>query len=193
MKRLFIAINLPEKVKDELEENIKEISGLFPEESRRGVASWVEREKLHLTLLFIGGVRDENIPAVCEAARAVAEKHGPFDIQLKRICYGPPRKIPPRLIWLELVKNEHLTVIANELKERMSEAGLLTKFEDRPFSAHITLARIKAWQWRKIEPDEQPDIERDISLNFEAKSIEVMESVLKRSGAEYAILERISL
>jgi len=188
MKRLFIAINLPENVKDELEENIKEISALFGEGVGREVASWVKRSNFHITLLFIGDTRDEDIPAILELVKEIAQKYNPVDVRLEKICYGPDRKIPPRLIWLELAENKQLTAMANELKESAGEKGLLRKFEDRPFSAHITLARIKEWQWRKIEPEERPDIARDISLSFEVNSIEVMESVLKRSGAEYTIL-----
>ncbi|MEK7482455.1 MAG: RNA 2',3'-cyclic phosphodiesterase [Patescibacteria group bacterium] len=193
MKRLFMAINLPENIKNELAENINEISDLFPEGMGREVATWVRKDNLHITLLFIGDTRDEDIPAVLELVNEVAKKHSPFEIQLERICYGPDKKIPPRLIWLELAENKQLSAMTNELKERAGERGLLRKFEDRPFSPHITLARIKEWQWRKIEPEERPDIDRDISLSFKVESIDLMESVLKRGGAEYTVLKSESL
>jgi 2'-5' RNA ligase len=44
-----------------------------------------------------------------------------------------------------------------------------------------------------MEPEEKPKIDEDISLNFQVKSIEVMESQLKRGGAEYTILESFEL
>ena len=83
--------------------------------------------------------------------------------------------------------------MAEKLKKEMVEADILKKIEKREFSPHITLARIKTWQWREIEPEERPEIEREIDLNFEVNSIEVMESAIKRTGAEYNILESIKL
>ena len=65
--------------------------------------------------------------------------------------------------------------------------------EARAFSPHITLGRIKTWEWKNIEPEERPEVKEDIDLNFQVDSIEVMESQLKKSGAEYAILESFQL
>ena len=61
------------------------------------------------------------------------------------------------------------------------------------FSPHITLGRIKTWQLRQIDPEERPEINEDIDLTFEVKSIEIMESRLKRGGVEYTILESVPL
>lgn len=65
--------------------------------------------------------------------------------------------------------------------------------ENRAFSPHITLSRIRTWQWRQMEPEERPEVNKDISLSFEVNSIEVMESQLKRGGSEYTILESAQL
>ena len=69
----------------------------------------------------------------------------------------------------------------------------LEKPETRPYIPHITLGRIKQWEFRQIEPEERPKIEEEISLSFEVNSIEVMESDLKRGGAEYTVLESAPL
>lgn len=187
MRRVFIAINLPEAAKKELHNLEKETQGLFPEEVR-GVVKWIKKDNLHITLLFIGSVRDEEIPEICQIVKEIVQTQKPFSLKFKRVCYGPPDKIPPRLIWLELEKNIEAAEIAEKLKQTMSEKGILRRFENRQFSPHITLGRIKAWQWKRIEPEERPEIEKEISLNFEVSSIEVMESALKRTGAEYTIL-----
>ncbi len=52
---------------------------------------------------------------------------------------------------------------------------------------------MKTWQWKQIEPEERPDVAEEINLNFEVDSIEVMESVLKRGGPEYTVLESYPL
>lgn len=65
--------------------------------------------------------------------------------------------------------------------------------EKRAFNPHITLARLNAFEWRAIEPEERPEINENIELPFTVESIELMESVLKRTGPVYTILESFSL
>ncbi len=169
MKRIFIAINLPEKIKDELVNVSKEIQNLFPEEV--GLIRWTAKDNLHITLSFIGDTKEEEIPKICENIKNISQKQKPFSIKIEKICYGPPNTIPPRMIWAEITKG----------------VKLLSS------TPHITLGRIKTWQWKQIEPEERPNIERELNLKFEAKSIDIMESILKRTGAEYRVLESIPL
>lgn len=191
--RIFIAINLPEKIKNGLENLGKETAELFPEETSRGLIRWVKKDNLHITLLFLGYLKEENIPQICQIVNQIAKTQNPFSLEFKKILYGPPNKIPPRLIWVELEKSRELTEIVKKLRQKVEEIGVLEKMEKREFSPHITLGRIRTWQWKRIEPEERPDIEKDISLNFEVHSIELMESQLKRTGAEYTILETCNL
>jgi len=60
-------------------------------------------------------------------------------------------------------------------------------------SPHITLGRIKTWQFRQIEPEERSEINEDIDLDFEVNSIEIMESQLKKTGPDFTILESCPL
>lgn len=197
MKRIFIAVNLPEGIKTELGNLQKEIAGLFPEdyseEKSRGVIKWVLPKNLHITLLFIGYVREERLSDVCRIVEGIAKEQKPFSLRINKVCYGPPRVMPPRLIWVDLEKNRDTAEISERLADKMLEAGILREKETRPFSPHITLGRINGWQWKQIEPEERPEIDREISLQFEVKSIEVMESILKRTGAEYVILKSMKI
>jgi len=203
MHRIFIAINLPERVKAELENLEKELDNLFPSEvsgpARQslgeggGMIRWVKKDNLHLTLLFIGSVSDEEIPKICEIVRNVAQNQKPFSLRFEKVGYGPPGKMPPRLIWLDIGKESGLLTLAEKLKQDIGESGILRKIKKRAFSPHITLGRIRTWQWRRIELEERQEIEREISLNFEVKSTEIMESKLKRTGSEYTILESAKL
>ncbi len=193
MHRIFIAINLPEKVKTELEKLGKEIESLFPPKLNRGMFRWVKKENLHITLLFIGSVRDEEIPKISQIVKDVAQSQKPFSLRIEKVSYGPPKKIPPRLIWVEVERKPELSEIAKKLKKEMAESGILRKVEQREFSPHITLARIKSFWWKRMEPEERPEIEREIALDFEVNSIEIMESKLKKTGAEYTALESAKL
>jgi len=90
---------------------------------------------------------------------------------------------------MELEKEKELLKLVGNLQKELFAAGILGKDDKREFSPHITLARINAWLWRQIEPEERPEIEKDIFLNFPIKSIEIMESKLKKGGPVYTILE----
>ncbi|XOB46441.1 MAG: RNA 2',3'-cyclic phosphodiesterase [Candidatus Nealsonbacteria bacterium] len=185
--RIFIAINLPEKIKKKL----ADYQTNWPELPVR----WTKKENLHITLVFIGYARDEEIPEICKITKEIAEKNRVFTINLKKICYGPPKKMPPRMVWASGEKSEELGKLQQGLENSLlaSTAKKFIKPEKRAYSPHITLGRIKAWEFRQIEPEERPNVNEDISLSFEVNSIEVMESQLKRTGAEYTILESIPL
>ncbi|KPJ73084.1 hypothetical protein AMJ48_02465 [Parcubacteria bacterium DG_74_1] len=172
--RIFIAINLPGDIKDKLVSYQNKIERLFTsyraEGSGMGLCRWTKKENLHITLEFLGYLADEELMELCQKTKEMASTKKSFDIHLNEICYGPPDKKPPRMIW----------VVGEKIKE----------FNLTP---HITLGRIKTWQFRQIEPEERPEINKDIDLTFEVKSIEIMESQLKRGGSEYTILESVQL
>lgn len=183
-KRIFIAINLPESVKKEL----LSFQDKWPELPAR----WTGENNLHITLAFLGYVSDNELLKVCDITKRVAERHKAFDIRLSKVLYGPPKKLPPRMIWAEAEKSSELATLKEDL-ERELAGEIRFSPENRAFSPHITLARIRAWEWRKIEPEERPEINEDIDIAFEVNSVEVMESVLKRGGAEYSVLESTPL
>lgn len=185
--RIFIAINLPEEIKREL----TFYQTKWPELPVR----WVKKENLHLTLIFLGYLSDGELLEVCRITKEIVQKHQPFSINLNKICYGPPKKIPPMMIWVEGEKSTELGSLQKDLEKSLlsSHVKILEDPKARSYTPHITLGRIRAWEFRSIEPEERPEVKEDISLNFEVNSIEIMESHLKRGGAEYTVLESIPL
>jgi len=183
--RVFIAINLPEDIKKEL----LNYQSKWPELPIR----WTKEENLHITLLFIGYVSDEEIGEICKIAKELGQQYSPFFIRFNRVCYGPPKKMPPRMIWVEGERVKELSDLKSALENSLSGSGIRFEAENREFRPHTTLGRIRTWEWRQIEPEERPEVEEEISLSFEVKSIEIMESRLKRGGAEYSVLETCSL
>ncbi len=181
--RIFIAINLPEKIKNKLVSDQEEIERRFDVNPMR----WTKKDNLHITLVFLGYILDDEILEIIEKTKKTALQCDSFLIKLNKICYGPPEKTPPKMIWAKGEENKKLTELKNNL-----EINLMNS-ETRVFSPHITLAKIRAWQWRQIEPEERPEIEKEISLSFEVNSIDIMESQLKRQGPEYIMLESIEL
>ncbi|KKT26994.1 MAG: 2'-5' RNA ligase [Parcubacteria group bacterium GW2011_GWA2_43_9b] len=180
-RRIFIAVNLPEKIKKRLKE--------YKEKHDNLSVRWTKIPSLHLTLVFIGYVDDEQMLKACKITREVASEVESFFIYFKRIILGPPGK-EPRMIWLEGEKSDALTRLRDALQEALfsADAGFNHK-ESRPFSPHITLAKIKSDEWCKLLTSDINNVGQDFQAQVEVNSIEVMESDLKYDGAEYAALE----
>jgi len=187
LHRVFLAINLPESIKNKLVEYQENITRDF---SGRCPVRWTKKENLHITLVFLGSVSNDGLLEVLRIAKEVTERNSAFSITLNRVCYGPPKQMPPRMVWVDGKKSQEFATLKDDLEKTLAgEKRINFSTDARAFSPHITLGRIKAWAFRQIEPEERPEIEEEISLGFSVKSIEVMESELKRWGPEYTILE----
>jgi 2'-5' RNA ligase len=186
-RRLFIAINLPEGIKRKLIEWQNETSTHFGYNS--GEVNWVRKENLHITLVFIGYVSDDETYEIAKTMRQVAEKHEPFFINLERITTGPP-DTTPRMFWAEGQKSQQLANLQNDLENALNFGGIYKK-EARAFRSHITLARFKYNVAKQIK--EMKDIGEKINYQIPVDSIELMQSNLRRTGPIYTILESVGL
>ena len=206
--RIFIAINLPEEIKKKLADYQDKIEELFTpyrtEGSGAGPCRWTKKENLHITLAFLGYLSDEELLEVINLTKEAVSKNHSFSINLKKIIYGPPYqskhgtgqapKKPPRMVWTEGEKSEELGKLQRDLENSLSGSSPgLENEEGRGYTPHITLGRLKQWEFRQVEPEERPEINEEINLSFEVNSIEVMESELKRVGPDYTILESCPL
>jgi len=185
--RVFVAINLPVEIRKELFSYSEKWIDL--------PAKWTERDNLHITLEFLGAITDEEVGEVCMVVKEVAERHSIFSLSLNKILYGPPKKnaLPagrqvPKMIWAQGDKSKELARLREDLENSLTEKVRFVP-ENRSFAPHITLARISAWGFKSIEPEERPDVNETIDLPFTVESIEVMESEMKRGGPVYTILE----
>ena len=182
--RVFIAVNLPEGVRKKLFQYTYKWNDL--------PAKWTKQGNLHITLIFLGTINAEELLETINITKEVALNHEQFDIVLDKIFYGPPKKIPPRMVWISGKESMPLTLLKNDLENALLGSGKVsfTK-EERKFSPHITLGRIETFKLRGVE--EMPEVNEDISFSFPVSSIEVMGSRLKRGGPEYEVLESIPL
>ncbi len=189
--RIFIAINLPNDIKVALAKHQKEIQDQFTlshDEGRGEWAKWTPKDNLHITLEFLGLLTDAEIGEICITVKSVAERHSSFSINLNKIIYGPPNKVPPKMVWVEGEKSKELAKLRQDLENSLSEKVAFVP-ENRSFAPHITLARINAMEFRYIELEERPEINENIDLAFTVESIEVMESEMRKGGPVYVALE----
>jgi len=133
--RSFLAFELPEFVKEEL-------SGLI-RSFNRGVSKvrWVKRENMHLTVLFLGNINEETIPAMAEDISDICERFSPFIVRMKGVgCFPNIRN--PKVIWVGIDGEiERMARFYESLVMNLSKYGI--KQENRTYRPHLTLGRIK--------------------------------------------------
>ena len=175
--RLFTAIDLPAEVTDRLLSLCHGMPG----------ARWVKPEQFHLTLRFIGAVSRERYAVI--RSRLAAVESGPPVLNLAGVGSFPASG-PPRVIWAGVEPSGILTALRNRIEEGLVAAGC--EAEERPFSPHITLARLR-------------DVPRHLVLpylaryaSFAAGPVAVTEyllysSVLNREGSMHRVEARYPL
>jgi 2'-5' RNA ligase len=122
-------------------------AALGRELQRRAAASapdaritWIPADRLHLTVRFIGEVDDGDVRAVCDALQpSVAVP--PFDLSLAGVGTFP-KGGSPRVLWIGIADGrEPLLAVEREISARLTKLGIAE--EDRPYSPHLTLARVR--------------------------------------------------
>jgi 2'-5' RNA ligase len=184
--RCFIAVDIDDKIRNELGNLQKQLQaqGLF----RKADVKWVEPEMTHLTLKFLGEVKDEKIIDVCQAVQEVAARRESFSFNVKTVgCFGRPA----RVVWVGIEKNESLSGLQEDIEEAIAIAGWPP--ETRQFSPHLTLCRVKnSGAGRKLA-----ELIKDYS-NLElgsvwVDSVRVYRSDLSPAGPEYSVLSESKL
>lgn len=181
--RLFIAIDIPQSLKDDVEANVVE-----PLRGRLAGArvTWVRAEGRHITLKFLGNVADGQIDAVSRAVENVSRRHAKFDTSFEELG-GFPHLRRPRVLWLGLGEGAlNATAIAEDLDVHLEPLGFPR--EGRPFHAHLTLVRFRSPSVREM-PFEY-EIPGDA---FAVNEVVLFQSQLHPKGARYTALRRYPL
>ncbi|MFA5315923.1 MAG: RNA 2',3'-cyclic phosphodiesterase, partial [Dehalococcoidales bacterium] len=150
--RAFIAIELPAQFKKGLKELQVTLKAGNP-----APAKWVSPEGCHLTLRFLGNVSADRIDAIAQAMLTATAGVAPFDLNTGRIG-AFPNISRAQVIWVGLEGNLDKLL---ELKTRLDSELSLLGFppEERAFSPHLTLARLR----NRVSPPEQERLAKLIS------------------------------
>jgi len=176
--RIFIAINLDNGLK----KTLAKYATSWPELPAR----WTKTENLHITLEFLGQLDSQEVADLSRILNEIAKDHQMFSLNFKKIAYSD-QKFPPRMVWAFADDSEELINLKNDILKNIGA------MEQNKFTPHITLARIKKWGFKNMEREEIPIIDEDIDFIANVTSIEIMESILKKGGPEYIVLESILL
>lgn len=175
--RLFFAIELPEDVQALLDEATASLRAEAPE------LAWIDREKRHLTLKFLGDVADDALPRLAEAADCAAAKHGPLEMSVHEIGAFPNFR-RARVVWIGVEQEPRLELLHHDLELACADEGF--EVEGRPFRPHITLARVRApLPAERLRALARTARRVRMQANVQVERITLFESSLAPTGASY--------
>jgi RNA 2',3'-cyclic 3'-phosphodiesterase len=177
--RLFVALELPSAVQENLADLIKTLRAVSPQ------VRWVRPENLHVTLKFIGEVPETKLAAIRTGLAQVSTDQ-PVVLDFRGLGFFPNEK-HPRVFWAGIEVSPNLKTLAADIERTMETLGVPR--EQRPFSPHLTLARFEPPRLpEKLQAAIQENMARDFG-SVHTNQFHLIESKLKPSGAEYTTVE----
>lgn len=186
MLRAFIAIQLS----DELKRHIGSIQDELRRSAKGGRIGWTRPDGIHLTLKFLGDIGESQIQPLHGVLARAAAGAKPFTLEAKGVG-GFPTPRAPRVIWIGLHGDADSMAALNRLQGAIEEGAeaLGFKKEGRPFTPHLTLARVRD---RMDGLDRLLESNRDRAAGrFTAASVGLIKSELRPAGAIYTTLVEV--
>lgn len=179
--RAFLAVDLPLEARSRVAEAMERLQSTAPKSVR-----WLALEGVHLTLKFLGEIREDDVPRLVERAQAKLAPEKPFEVALAG--YGAyPNARESRMLWLGVSQGAGtLAKIARKLDSAARAIG--APREHRPFEAHLTIGRFREPTRVELERATPPD-----SVAWTVREVVLFESRLSPGGARYVPLARLPL
>ena len=181
MIRLFVALKIPSDIKQDLFIICKKLSG--ENEHYR----WENPEKIHLTLKFIGEVKEDILDSIKENLEFIGDFNS-FNFKVTKFGFFY-RDNEPNILWTGLKTDERIHKLVYDLNQTLSRFSV--PVENRKFKPHLTMLRLKRNpgsefinKFREYSFDEMSFISNEVSL---------MKSELLRSGAVYTEIQKYIL
>jgi len=144
--RCFIAIDIDEKLRLAIADLQRQLAAKV--DIKRGDIKWVEPENIHLTLKFLGEVDDAKLPEIRGITEQVASAHNKFTLDIETVGSFPHSGSltgggrSAKIVWVGAGKGtDELLALQKDLDNQLTLAGYPS--EDREFSAHLTLCRVR--------------------------------------------------
>ena len=172
--RLFIAIALPDPLKEELLQLQQKLKPFARD------AKWVNVNGIHLTLKFLGYVEEEKVTSI-ESSLQNVKTVDPVGIEAKNCGFFPNAR-RPNVLWVG-VDATGLEALQKHVEAEMTRIGF--EKENRAFSPHLTLARFKDSRGLLPLAREVEKLSGKSFGRFTAQGFVLYESILRPQGAEY--------
>jgi RNA 2',3'-cyclic 3'-phosphodiesterase len=182
--RLFVAVNLPNRLRDRLGSALRPLAEL-PE------IRAVRHDALHLTLHFLGHVEEQRIAAVTAALVQAAADIDRFSLELGGMGAFPNQR-RPRLWWVGIGASPVLDRLRSRVVAEMTAAGYPA--DEAPFRPHVTVGRVRHSSSRAtLDTMMRLAAEFTFQERFEVATVDLMQSELRREGPRYTVVARVPL
>jgi len=187
--RSFIAIELPNELKlglSQLEAQLK--SGKQP-----GV-KWVNPYSIHLTLKFLGSIAVDKISQITKSMSEAVQGISPFHLEVKELGAFPNlRRV--QVVWVGISGEvDRLGQLQQRIESNLACLGFAP--ESRPFTPHLTLARLR----NQASLDERQRLGEliagtrfEVAYTIKVDTISLIRSQLTREGAIYSRISAVGL
>jgi 2'-5' RNA ligase len=187
--RLFIALTLPEEVKEAITHTQAELRRALPEKS----VSWTKREQFHLTLKFLGSFPANRVEALAGAVRNACGDFRALRLRAQGIGFFPDLKFP-RVTWVGVRDAENILPTLQQAIEAAAKEFTPEKPEGR-FTGHVTLGRVRELKRSEIETLKKLALGMPDKLfgEWTAGNVEIIRSELAPGGSRYTTLATVPL
>ncbi len=187
--RSFIAIELPDELKlglTQLEDQLKM--------SKQPWVKWVDPYNIHLTLKFLGSIAVDRISEITGVMEEAIQGIPPFRLEVKDLGVFPSlRRV--QVAWVGISGEvDKLSQLQQHLESNLAHLGFAP--ESRPFTPHLTLARLR----NRASLDERQSFGQliattrfETTYTIKVATISLMRSQLTRGGATYSRIGLVRL
>lgn len=184
MIRAFLAVDLESQVLERISQASDSLHERIPS------IRWVPKQNLHLTVKFLGNIKETQVTDITDALNRNLALFSRFSINAKGLGVFPERG-RPKILWVGLTGKE-LTELAANIESCLSPLGFAP--EERSFTPHLTIGR-----WRQF--DRPPAALKQELENWRGRSfgesaineVILFQSELNPAGSIYRRLETFAL
>ena len=196
-QRIFIAVQIPDSLKNILEKELeKRLNKKSENSSRKNLIRFIKKENWHITVSFLGYLSSEEIEIIKKIIAEETTGINPFYLQPEKIIWAPYGPIK-RMIWLDFKKSPQFEKLKNNIENAIiswQKENYFNNFkrEQRQNNVHLTLAKFEPRIFKNIQKTIPPQgIFLKEKGDLEVKNVDIMESRLSGDGAEYKTVLKI--
>ncbi len=183
MKRIFVAIDIPDEVKEKVKHYQEGLKANF---SHLRVG-WGKNDKLHFTLKFIGELNEKTLDKLKFVSANLAKSYTRFKASAETVGVFP-NKNRARILWLGINEGKDFFIkLKKELENKCENIGL--RKDRKKYKLHLTIARLKEPKKSKLLVKNH--LQNKIKpVEFSVSSIVIYESELRPTGSVYNIVSK---
>ena len=176
--RLFIAINFPDTLRESLH------AAMAPVRAAAPAARWVDADRIHLTVKFLGEQPDDATGPLLDAIAAVASRYDPIPLQVGGLNAFPNLRAP-RVVWVGVRADPKLELLQHDLERACAALG--HEVEGRAYRPHVTVGRIGP---REVSAARLAAAARTVEFHAEAvaETVDLMVSETVDRRARYRLV-----